>query len=193
MRKQWFGDSRDYVKWSCVRREAGEDFSVIYAVMLRPDSFKDPSLDPVVVKFFDQQKNFDALEQLFPGRFEVMGDLYEKRHAEAYFDRLRASIMAKQPGDKTLVFLDPDTGIEPLGSAKNEHLLIKDIVSICSVLRPGDKVVIYQHALHSANWMNTFSQRLNKIAVDTQTELGDPFHSPGVAKDVCFFTLTKRP
>jgi len=101
--------------------------------------------------------------------------------------------MAKQPGDKTLVFLDPDTGIEPLGSAKNEHLLIKDIVSICSVLRPGDKVVIYQHALHSANWMNTFSQRLNKIAVDTQTELGDPFHSPGVAKTSAFSLLLRGP
>jgi hypothetical protein len=191
MRKQWFGDSRDYVKWSCVLREAGEDFTVIYAVMLRPDSFNDVSLDSAVVKFFDQQKRFNALETLFPGRFEVMDDLYEKKHAEAYFARLRALISAKKFGN-ILVFLDPDTGIEPLHSPKNEHLQIRDIESICRVLHPGDKVVVYQHASRSANWIEAISLRLKKVADDTNTELGTPFYSPGVAKDVCFFTLTKN-
>ena len=37
MRKQWFGDSRDYVKWDSVLTESEPDLKVVYAAMARPD------------------------------------------------------------------------------------------------------------------------------------------------------------
>ena len=37
MRKQRFGDSRDYVKWDFVLTESEPDLKVVYAAMARPD------------------------------------------------------------------------------------------------------------------------------------------------------------
>ena len=192
MRKQWFGDSRDYVKWSCIRHEAGKQFHVVYAVMLRPDSFNDPRLDPIVAEFFDTYKNFRVLEGLFPVRFEVVSEQYEKKSADRYFARLTEIIQAAQKKGKVLVFLDPDTGIEPAGSGDDKHLRARDIKTICNALGVGDKVVIYQHALRDVSWIEYFSSRLKQLACETHCDLGTAFHAPGVAKDVCFFTLTKN-
>jgi hypothetical protein len=193
VRKQWFGDSRDYVKWSCLRQEATHEYIVIYGAMLRPDGFEDDNLDEAVVNFFDQQKDFRALGKLFPQGFKVFERIYETNSAEGYFSELQLLIAKTKPEGKILVFLDPDTGIEPRRNSKNEHLRIVDICRVCESLSGGDKLVIYQHALRTSNWINTFSSKLEEeVARVTGSKLGEPFHARGVAKDVCFFTLTKN-
>jgi hypothetical protein len=191
VRKQWFGDSRDYVKWSCLRKEATNEHAVIYGVMLRPDSFEDENLDKAVVEFFDQQKDFGALGKLFPKGFKIFERIYQGRDAKEYFHDLQLLIAETKSEGNVLVFLDPDTGIEPRGKPGNEHLRIEDIRSVCELLSSGDKLVIYQHASRASNWVDKFSSRLEEVAARTSSKLREPFHARGVAKDVCFFTLIK--
>jgi hypothetical protein len=190
MRKQWFGDNRDYVKWSCIRQQAGEKYHVISAVMLRPDSQNVEFLDDAVVQFFEKHKSFSSLEDLFPGRFQAVDEPYEIKNADSYFERLTRVIRTAQMRGRVLVFLDPDTGMEPAKS-DDKHVRAKDIQGVCKALMPGDKVVIYQHALRDSGWIQVFFERLKMIANKTECEIGEPFRAPR-AKDVCFFTLTKK-
>jgi hypothetical protein len=191
MRKQWFGDSRDYVKWSCIRHEAQGDYLVLYGVMLGKDSFKDKALDPHVVDFFDRRKDFSALGELFPKGFVCETALYTKLGADEYFDKIIERISELQAQHNILVFLDPDTGMEPKGDITDKHLRMCDVRRVCAALMPGDKLVIYQHASRVGNWIDTYEMRLKHVCGDMKVTLGPPFYAPGVAKDVCFFTLTK--
>ena len=193
MRKQWFGDSRDYVKWSCIRHEASAHLSVVYAPMLRPDSFAGEKLDLDVTRFFDKLKSFDALSELFPAGFAHLPDTYEVKHASTYFDRLQELIDTTQKQSEVLVFLDPDTGVEPESRPKDEHLRKQDIIRICNLLRPNEKLVLYQHASREGGWQRNCFDKLTHLANDTQTVLSEPFHEARTCKDVCFFTFTKEP
>jgi hypothetical protein len=191
MRKQWFGDSRDYVKWSCIRFEAGTELSVVYGPMLRPDTFSGDKLDPVVQVFFDAHKDFAILASLFPAGFTYLSDTYERERSDEYFDALELSIAAAQRKSKVLVFLDPDTGIEPKSKAQNEHLREADLSRVGGQLRPGDKLVVYQHAPRKSGWRETWSLRLGPLAASLKMELSQPYYEEETSKDVCFFTFSK--
>jgi hypothetical protein len=192
MRKQWFGDSRDYVKWSCILAEAGKDLSVIYGPMLRPDSLLGEKLDPKVTSFFDKHKDFSVLAELFPAGFTYLPDRYEIKFSDEYFNVLTTRIAAAQLKSQVLVFLDPDTGVEPKTRAENEHLRECDIRRVCELLRSGDKLVVYQHASRTKAWMEKWSDRLLLLAAQTTTTLSAPYYEEKTAKDVCFFTFTKN-
>jgi hypothetical protein len=191
MRKQWFGDSRDYVKWSCVRAEAGDTFAVVYGPMLRNDSFSGEKLDQGVVDFFDRHKDFSALSELFPAGYEHLLDIYERKKSADYFDRLARLIRRVQNHSQVVVFLDPDTGVAPKSGAGDEHLNHGDIRKVCELLRTGEKLIVYQHASRSENWRKIAHEKLAPLAIESRTILSQPFYEDGTAKDVCFFTFTK--
>jgi len=53
MREQWFGDSRDYVKWNHVFTESLPNATLVYIAMARPDEIRS-QLHPTVKEFFRQ-------------------------------------------------------------------------------------------------------------------------------------------
>ncbi len=145
----------------------------------------------MVVHFFDEHKDFQLISALFPGGFDYLPDIYEIRNADRYFDSLEDRItVAQSKYSKVLVFLDPDTGIEPK-RAGNEHLRRSDISRICECLRVGEKLVVYQHASRSKDWQEIASNNLLPLAATTKTVLSEPYCEENTAKDVCFYTFTK--
>ena len=192
MRRQWFGDNRDYVKWSCIRAEATDALAVVYGPMLREDSHSGERLDPKVKQFFDKPKNFSVISELFPAGFSYLPHTYEVDNSDRYFDRFEELITDAQQESKVLVFLDPDTGIQPRKSKPgNAHLLESDMKRVCQQLRAGEKLVVYQHASREAGWREVRSKDLMALAATMGTCLGEPYHEEKTAKDVCFFVFTK--
>jgi hypothetical protein len=160
--------------------------------MLRKDNLSGEKLYSEVVRFFDDHKDFKAISVLFPKGFTYLSDVYEVKDSSRYFERLQQVIAAAQERSKVLVFLDPDTGIEPSSRAGNEHLLKSDIKAVCKHLRAGEKLIVYQHAPRKPGWQEDWIAKLTPIAMEMRTSLSAPYHEPDAAKDVCFFTFTKE-
>jgi len=192
MRLRWVGDSRDYVKWDCVLENAKGRF-VFYVPMLRR------SVDPEckhseVQMHFDQRKDLKQFAELFRGDFSVLefqDREYSKRDAEGYFRLVIEELRRLQRSHHVLVFIDPDTGIEPESGAKNEHLRNEDLRSVWKALNSGDKLIVYQHASRTPGWKE---RHLNRAAEILETEFAPDKHlysDETLAKDVCFLVLEK--
>jgi hypothetical protein len=189
MQLRWVGDSRDYVKWDCVF-ENSEGRSVFYVPMLRSnvDSICKHS---EVQRHFDQRKDLDQFEELFPGCFHLFSpqEEYSTKIAEEYFRSVIDRLKELQRKQKVLVFIDPDTGIEPRGGAKNEHLRCRDLHAVWNALQTGDKLMIYQHAPRVGNW----KQHLKEYVADVlkPEPVSEPYFNEKLAKDACFLALEK--
>jgi hypothetical protein len=161
--------------------------------MLRNDSFSGEKLDGEIVRFFDKHKNFQAISELFHADFSLFSEPYEIKNSDHYFKGLESLIRASQQHSKVLVFLDPDTGIEPQKSkAGSEHLRKSDIAQVCKLLHAGEKLVVYQHASRTENWQKIWTERLAPLADEMGTTLSEPYYEEKTAKDVCFFIFTKK-
>ena len=191
MRKQWFGDSRDYAKWSFIINEASKDAVVCCVAMARPDILS-ASIHPRVLSFFDRYKNLDLVRELFQDRYRSVSTQYYKSLHESYFDEVMLMIRQAQLGNPVLVFVDPDTGIEPVSSGSNKHVRLADLRRVSEVLRPGDKLVVYQHApiMRKPNWIDSAMLRLSG-----QPWLADfrlrSHYDQACASDVCFLVVER--
>jgi hypothetical protein len=192
MRLRWVGDSRDYVKWDCVFGNVSERF-VFYVPMLR--SLVDPTCKHREVQsHFDQRKNLNQFGELFQSRFSVFdfqGREYSGTAADEYFQSVVRELQKHQQLQKVLVFIDPDTGIEPQGGANNEHLRTEDLLSLWGALRPGDRLIVYQHASHSTGWKENLLKRAAEILKMELTEAENLYFDERLARDVCFVVLEK--
>ncbi len=192
MRLRWVGDSRDYVKWDCVFENSNGLF-VFYVPMLRCN------VDPickhdVVQRHFDQKKSLDQFRELFPDRFAVFDfscKEYSTKNANEYFRLVKERIHELQRTQRILVFIDPDTGIEPTSGAKAEHLRGRDLSLVWAALRPGDKLIVYQHASHNENWRQDLRGRVGHFLQIEPARVPDPYYNEKLAKDVCFLVLEK--
>jgi hypothetical protein len=191
MRKQWFGDSRDYVKWNYTFTESLPSQTVVYLAMARPDELG-KSLHPEVRKFFDQYKDLGLVEKLFDGRFFSLLSEYQKAKRILYFDGAESLIKQGQEQGHVVVFVDPDTGIEPRSGGDNKHLSIADLERLAKLMRNGDKVIVYQHApiMRSKTWINDVIDRLGEYAWTKDFAL-DSHYDETCASDVCFIKVER--
>jgi hypothetical protein len=192
MRLRWVGDSRDYVKWDCVY-ENSEGRLVFYVPMLRSD------VDAVckhaeVQRHFDKRKSLDQFHDLFPDRFEVFvfpRSEYSTKIASEYFSSVVIRLRELQRKGRVLVFLDPDTGVEPTSGASDEHVRGNDLRTVWTALRPGDKMIVYQHASRSAGWKDALRMRASEFLKIEPVQVPNPYFTGNLAKDVCFLVLEK--
>jgi hypothetical protein len=157
------------------------------------------SVDPVcehseVQGHFDQRKSLDQFRELFPDRFDVFDFAsreYSTKGAGEYFGLVKERINELQRVQKVLVFIDPDTGIEPASGAKDEHLRGCDLCLVWTTLQPGDKLIVYQHASHNGNWREILRMRVGEVLEIEPFLVPDPYYDEHLAKDVCFLVLEK--
>jgi len=187
MRKQWFGDSRDYSKWSHILRETPEGAQMIYIAMMRPNELS-PSIDSRVMRFFDERKDLGLVSDLFPNRFHSLLRSYKSGDATYFHDAVELLEKAQSLGP-CAVFIDPDTGIEPASGTTNRHICIKDLQLMCEALRPCDKLVVYQHApqFRVPTWEEDCLVRMLHWAPAYEITT---FCAREIASDVCFLTFT---
>jgi hypothetical protein len=191
MRKQWFGDTRDYVKWSFVYSEASPNASVCYIAMARPDEIKG-TVHPTVIRFFDKSKDLGLVREMFSEHFLALLDGYGKAQRHEYFDQAESLIKEGQSMDRVVIFIDPDTGIEPPSGGDSRHICLADLRRLCDLLRSGDKLIVYQHApiMRKKTWIE---DGLGRILDGewTRSYRVTSYHNTDCASEVCFLKFER--
>jgi hypothetical protein len=163
MKNQYFGDKRDYFKYGLLEALATgvdgiEQLSCIWmltppaanndgrkAFVPHPDharlsAFLDACRAKGIADVAEMKAYFG--DQAF--RFFSYGD-----SAERYFTlKSRGDYFRDIPDAalrKSLVFFDPDNGLEPLGKATVAHLRYEDLVHVFGRMDTSSIAVIYQH------------------------------------------------
>lgn len=191
MKTKWFGDQRDYVKWSYIHQHARDNTQVLYVPMLTdtPDLY--PSIPPQIRDFFSRKKHLAQFGELFPGRFQMIEGQYSAATAAEYFDLVHHNIRQLKTSGPIVIFLDPDTGIQPLTRFDSKHVRLEDMRKIWHPLSHGDALIVYQHAYRKIGWRQQVTSRLKEERAFADADI-QSFCNADVAKDVCFFALTKR-
>lgn len=70
-------------------------------------------------------------------------------------DALAKLVSLKSP---CIIFLDPDTGLEP-NNPNLKHVLKSELVQIWNAMRGNDVLVFYQHKSHEMNWIEPKQKR----------------------------------
>jgi len=137
---------------------------------------------------FSNLKNIQMLAESTRIEIVVLDRVFDPRYRRQYIREVTQSLRQHSENPK-IVFLDPDTGIEP-GTAKAEHVTIKDIKEIWEALKPHDWLAIYQHAYRRKNWLET-SRRKFKRACGVENV--KTFLGPMIAADIAVFAAEKMP
>jgi hypothetical protein len=192
MRNEFFGDDRDLYKWSHVLDLAEPDRQIIYVPMFRPDDrLSKRGADPIradVRRFFreDRMKN---ISNIVPDRIVVpCWEPYEDRSHAAYFDRVRVALAGGGPKTPRLVFVDPDTGMQPRDPS-SKHIRDCSIEAIWGWIRDGDILVIYQHAYRDrrVDWVSAKAEQFSRVLRIPPASI-----SRRIALDVCFYSAKKQ-
>lgn len=160
MQGLWYGDRRDRVKWGALAY-LGQRFGI--ATILQVAYFRDGEaaslttdegdrpLSPAVWHHFADLRRVEQLRLPLSLDIRVLDTPFDPSKREAYMEvAIRFAATLARP---LLVFLDPDTGIEP-GSLAAEHAAIRDIRTVWAALRGGEVLSVYQHAYRDPDWVS---------------------------------------
>ena len=95
--------------------------------------------------------------------------------------------------ERCVVFLDPDTGLEPKRGGHAEHVLESEACQFWTVLPTGSLFVIYQHKTNRNNkpWIEEKRSQLAR-AISIPVEQIRTASGPKIAGDVVFFFAAKE-
>ena len=165
MRDQWFSDVKDIVKWGVIDGLASEHrraTRILYVAMRTRDDkkYRELVLDngksvPVAIyKFFRGIDRLGDLPWSSKVRFEPILEFFEHRYRGAFFERVRVAISkGRKTGERTVLFLDPDTGIEPPKTVDKKHVKESELRELFGALEPNDLLSVYQHKTRDAKWL----------------------------------------
>jgi len=162
----WYGDRRDRVKWGALAFLAKEfDLASILQVAYFRESGQnllrthrgDVKIADAVWKRFANLSGVEGLSRALRVDIKVYGKTFDPSNREQYLNGVLESVAAcRQP---RLVFLDPDTGIEP-GTLKAEHASAQELERLWDNLTPGEVLAVYQHASFSPDWITQSIKRM---------------------------------
>jgi len=147
MKDQWYGDGRDLVKWGVLFHLA-QAYSVkriLQVAYLRSSKWGELEIDgqkypiPEPIKnHFRNVRNISNL-QCEP-IVDVLDSPFENR--SQYEQLIMGEIDHQHP---CIVFLDPDTGLEPDNKPGFEHVLGSELMDVWEKMVVGDVLALYQH------------------------------------------------
>jgi hypothetical protein len=190
----WYGDRRDRVKWGALlylaqARGIPRIVQVAYyrhgddPVLQTPEG--EMPLLRAVWNHFSDLRHIDRLGQVTGTSIIVFDEPFDPRQRRAYVAEVVRRL--KTVESPKIVFLDPDTGIEP-GKAGPEHVTGADVAEIWATLLVSDVLVVYQHADRTITW------REDRAVTMAQACCGAPIKrivGKGVASDVAMLYCEK--
>ena len=194
MRDQWYGDARDLVKWGVLLHLAQVHSvkRVLQVAYLRPskrgqldiDGRKHDIQDPVINHFRDVHNILKLPCEL---RIEVIDSPFEDR---IQYKQAVVDIIARQ--HPCIVFLDPDTGLEPAGRPGLEHVLDSELEYIWNKMAVGDVLVFYQHQTNRNGqpWIEPKRKQFEK-ALRLPSGSAKVATGSEIASDVAFYYCRK--
>ena len=196
MQDKYYADHRDLIKWSVLIRLA-EQYRlsrIIQIAYLRPSTFdmidiagQQTELPPQVRMHFRNIHKITALHTDI--RISVFDRVFDDRRT--YYDAV-SRYLAKFGAELRLVFLDPDTGLEPAGKPVLKHVLDAEAYAVWSQLKTNEVFAFYQHQTNRAGkpWIKEKRTQLeNAIKVGKGAVLVG--QSPPIAKDVVIYFAIK--
>jgi hypothetical protein len=174
MQGLWYGDRRDRVKWGALAHLASRFHlvSIVQVAYLRDglDRFLTTDLpeperinDAVWTHFADLAAIEHLAADLGVQTIKVHVDTFDPKKRQDYLDGLlKAAAISPRP---RLLFLDPDTGIQP-GKLTPEHASLREITSVWRALDVGEVLALYQHAPHQADWVEQSINRMKSACED---------------------------
>jgi hypothetical protein len=209
MRDRWYGDNRDLIKWGGIRILCSENKinKVLWVAYLRDDKWTkirfndhlEPLPDKVLHHFKSIRKNMDRLRNNIGLDIILVDDKinvkYSRQSRETYTKLICEYIKNNANGNK-VVFLDPDTGIEP-NRLEETHVSKKEVKDIWNSLKENDHLVFYQHRSFDTEWRDKTKQMLASIC-ESKEKIKMWFadesinnNSAKLARDVVFYFIKK--
>jgi hypothetical protein len=101
------------------------------------------------------------------------------------------ALLAAFGRERCIVFLDPDTGLEPQNPSL-DHVLNHEARTIWNNMKNGDVFVFYQHQTNRAGqpWIEPKRSQLAE-ALQVQPDAIKIAQAPDIANDVVFFFIQK--
>ena len=169
MRNKYYADNLDLIKWSVLIRLA-EQYKlsrIIQVAYLRPSTFnmidiagqKPEPPPPQVLAHFRDIRNVAALHTDIP--ISVFDLMFDDR--TTYHEALSLYLEAFKAKPR-LVFLDPDTGLQPARRFDFKHVLCAEAHAIWSQLNKNEVFAFYQHKTTMAGkpWIEKKRTQLEK-------------------------------
>jgi hypothetical protein len=198
MRDQWYADKRDIVKWSTLLLIAEEYHSecIFQIAYFRKSDYGKLQIDgreydipPEVIHHF---RNITKIAELTSQHKIIILDK-EFVDRNIYLNEINNYIDTNQNSKRGIVFLDQDTGLEPVGKASHKHVLEHELKSIWGKMPSGWILVLYQHKTNknSQEWIKPkrkqFAESINIPVNDIKIASGF-----AIANDVVFFFAVKH-
>jgi len=195
MKDEWYGDKRDLVKWAALLHLANEYRvqRIVQVAYFRKNRWKSLLIDgvekdipPEVISHF---RNSSKIINLASNP-EIVFINYILINRSSYHKVILGEIN-KYKDKRNIIFLDPDTGLEPRNPTL-KHVLVSELAEIWETMPRGDLLVFYQHKTNRNNspWIpakrKQFAAALG-ISINDVKEA----HSPEIASDVVFFYSKK--
>lgn len=195
MRNRWYADNRDLIKWGVLLRLAGsfEASRILQLAFYRPSEFGQLVIDgqahnipEEVIAHFRNLRTIGSISSEI--RVTVFDPVFEDRptHLQA--------VLALLPAfgrERCIVFLDPDTGLEPQNPSL-DHVLNDEAGTIWTNMKNGDVFAFYQHQTNRAGqpWIEPKRSQLAE-ALQVQSDAIKIAQAPDIANDVVFFFIQK--
>lgn len=196
MRARWFGDDRDIVKWTALLHLAREH-SLSYIIQVgyfradeRPSVTVGDgqiSIEDAVWSFFRDPSSISALGAATGIPIAVISAEFDPHHRDAYVEMVHERLRASRPGS-VLLFLDPDTGLEPARAAA-EHVSRSELRAYWQALKTGDWIALYQHARREKQWCERVCAELGELCGGADVHVAK---SSEVGRDVALLFIEKR-
>lgn len=198
MRDLWYGDNRDLIKWG-VLLELAQQYRakhILQVLYERATVWKHLEVDgkqvdlcPAVLQHFRNTNSIIGLR--CDAGVDVLSDTFADRgtYLRTVLDRIQ--LRTRRPG---IVFLDPDTGLEPPGGkAGLEHVLESELGQIWRTLSSGDVMVFYQHQTNrnGAPWIEPKKMQFER-ALNIPRGSAKLAQAAEIARDVAFFFVKKN-
>ena len=167
MRDIWYGDKKDLAKWGVLLRlaEAYNVTTILQVAYYRPTRWpglqidgKPYELPSAVIDHFRKIGNIVKLRS--QAKVIVLDAPFESRNRSGYLQQILVRVGGlPRP---VIIFLDPDTGLEPNGKAGLQHVFQSELLAIWNVLRHDDLLVFYQHSMRSHSWIEDKQAQFEK-------------------------------
>ncbi len=199
MRDCWYADKRDLVKWGVLtvlakKYEATDVLQIAYCnpseySQIEVDGEKYSIPDEVLSHFRDIKKVKNITG---PAKVSVFDLPFFKSDRAEYHEAVSRYIQSHSK-KRTIVFLDPDTGLEPNGKADYKHVLNEEVRTVWDLLPENWLIVIYQHQTNRSGIQWVEQKRAQfATALGVAEDQVKVAHGLKVANDVAFFFSLKH-
>ena len=195
MRDKWYADKRDLVKWGGIMHLLNDKNlgikKVIQIAYYRKDNWPPLNFNgddiPIPEKVLNFFRDITLIKNL-DKRIEVFNQEFDHKDRQKYTDDLCKTLKGIQ--EKKIVFLDPDTGLEPK-KCKVENVKHIEVEQIFDSIKPGDFLVFYQHKFRSSKWNEIRLGELAKACGLSRSKI-KTWKANEIANDVIFFFAEKE-